>query len=126
MAGKSNLEVIEGGKAGEPAPEPPKKRLPERVVTLPLPDVYEEFHVTAQLNFGKATLDDLMSGVEEPTMEALKRIVRATDLVDFDGEPYPAPATDAFWEELPRDLLALIIQTVIANVGKLPGPTAAR
>lgn len=106
-------------------PSAPIRKLPRRVVAIALPAPYDEFQVTAWVNFPKTLARELNSGDETRTLAALCQIVTAHDLVDEEGRDYP-PATDpAFWDAISNDLGAAIVQAVIGQIGKLdPKPSA--
>lgn len=119
--------VIEGHFAELPqAPIPfhqaaaqPVRRLPRRVVEITLPAPYDDFHVTAWVNFPKRVLAEMNSKDEARTRAALCQIVTAHDLVDEDGNDYPPATEPDFWGAIPDDLGAIIVGAVVGRIGKL-------
>jgi len=103
----------------------PIRKLPKRIATLPLPAPYDDFTVTAWLNYPWALRSDLLSGDEAKARAAFDQILVGHDLVDFDGTPFPAGGS-AFYDAIPEDLLKVIYQTIQTNVGKLAPTIAAR
>lgn len=104
---------------GDVPPPTPIRKLPRRVVTIALPAPYDEFHVTAWVNFPKALARDLDSKDEARTMAALLAIVQSHDLVDEEGADYPPATERAFWEAISNDVGAAILQAVLGQIGKL-------
>jgi hypothetical protein len=102
------------------------RRLPHRIVTLPLPEPYQEFSIEAWINFPQSLMQGMASGDEARIMDALTQIVVSHDLVDFDGQPYPQASERAFWEAIPTDLAMVIMQAINDQVGKLPKANGAR
>lgn len=120
-------KTIEHGETtGNGAHEPPARRLPRRVERVRLPAPYDDFSVTAWLNFPRSLivrLQALPRDTPEGDAEAgrlIGQIVIDHDLVDFDGAPYPPTTDPAFWEEIPPDLQAILISEVFGRVGKVP------
>ena len=116
----------------EPVVAPPDagnradRRLPKRIETIQLPEPYEEFHVTAWINHPGQLREDMRSGDEAKVMAALKQIVLGHDLVDFDGQPYPAASEPAFWTQAPDDVGYAILGAIRNQYGKLPKANGAR
>ena len=103
-----------------------KRRLPKRVGTVPLPDPYGDFHITAWFNFPWHLRAEIQSGDEARARAAWTQIILDHDLVDFDGEPYPPAGTDEFYEAIPQEIMQVIGKTVFDNIGKLTPTNAAR
>lgn len=102
------------------------KKMPKRIVSIPLPEPYQDFSITAWLNFPRTVKDDLNSGVEERVRAALMQIVVGHDLVDYDGRSYPPASDPEFWSEIPNDTGLVIVTAVNGQIGKLSPTNAAR
>lgn len=100
------------------------KVLPKRVITFPLPEPYQDFSITAWINFPQSVGEDLRSGDIERGRVALMQIVRGHDLVDYDGVPYPPADDPKFWDAIPNDVGGMIVTAINSQVGK-PSPTSA-
>jgi len=110
----------------EPQAQPQPIRQARRVVPLTLPAPYDGYRVEAWVNYPRALLKALTSGVESQIEGALAQIIQAHDLTDFDGTPLP-PATDpAFYEAVSDDLLVTILRAVQEQVGKLTPTSGSR
>ena len=96
------------------------RQLPKRIVHITLPEPYNDFSIDAWANFPQSLLREMGSGDEGRVMGAMTQIVTGHDLVDFDGADYPPPSEAAFWEAIPTDLAVVIMQSIQAEVGKLP------
>jgi len=131
-------------------PPTPIRSLPKRTVVITLPDPYQDFHVTAWVNFPQKMLNDMQelakkariaakaaedadgdtdAPVDEETQSGiallLRQIVLGHDLVDFDGQHYP-PATDpALYDVIPTELMVVVLREIIGQVGKLPKAKSA-
>jgi hypothetical protein len=97
-----------------------ERRLPRRIEEIQLPEPYEDFHITAWVNYPGQLREDMRSGDEKKVSAALKLIVISHDLVDFDGKPYPPASEEAFWTEAPDDVGYAIIGAIRDRFGKLP------
>jgi hypothetical protein len=95
----------------------PKPAMRKRIATFKLYEPYEDFTVTAWVNFPQRLLRD--GQTEDERLAALSEIVLAHDLVDFDGNPYPPANDPAFWREIPQDVAAVIIQSIQGQMGRL-------
>lgn len=106
------------------APQP-IRRLPKRIVTVALPEPYDEFHVTIWVNHPVSLETELQSGDQERIRAALLQVYLGHDLVDFDGNPYPPMSDPAFWDVCPPELGAVFYQVKQEQIGKL-GPKSPR
>ena len=102
------------------------KRLPKRIVTFPLPAPYDDFSVTAWVNFSQELAEELRSQDIKRGQAALLQIVCGHDLVDFNGKPFPPADDPRFWQEIPNDLAAVIVNAINSQVGRLTPTNAAR
>lgn len=55
-----------------------------------------------------------------PIAVIMKEIIKDHDWVDFKGKPYPPADTDAFYDEVPNDLLMVAWTEIQGRTGKLP------
>lgn len=121
-------QVIEGEYTVAPqgTAAAPAKKMPRRIVEIALPEPYQDFSITAWLNFPRSVKDDFNSNVEGRVRAALMQIVVGHDLVDYDGRPYPPADDPAFWTEIPNDTGLVIVAAVGNQIGKLTPTNAAR
>lgn len=106
-------------------PVAPRRVLPKRIVKLALPEPYHEFSITAWLNHPMSVRRGMESTDETVARAAFKEVLIAHDLVDFNGEPFPQVG-DEFFDAIDLDLLRVVYQTIIGNVGKLTPTNASR
>jgi hypothetical protein len=95
----------------------PRFTIVPRIVRLELPAPYTGGWVEARVNFTPATGVALASGGDE-TRTAFDSLIRAHNLNGEDGQPLPEPGNGAFFDSLPTDLAAIIINEVRAAFGK--------
>ena len=131
-------------------PPTPIRSLPKRTVSITLPEPYQDFHVTAWVNFPQKMLNDMQALAKKARIAAkaaedadgdtdapvddetqsgiavlLRQIVLGHDLVDFDGQSYP-PATDpTLYDVIPTELMVVVLREIIGQVGKLPKAKSA-
>lgn len=107
-------------------------RIMRREKWLELPEEYAGFSFKVWVNapakhwaaVGRAAQDD---GDEAEAREALRHIIlEHNGWLDFDGNPYPQPDQDGFWEEIPTELAACMIVAVQVEQTKLPNSLAPK
>lgn len=101
------------------------RRLPRRIEEVELGGVYEGFHVTAWINYSGKVQQALESRDAGRIREGLMKVILEHDLVDDEGEAYSPASDPKFWDEIPGDLAATIVQSVQGCWGKLPKASAA-
>jgi len=121
--GTRDLRIV-GETARDPANAGHPKRLVKRIVKFALSEPYEDFTVTAWINFDPRLL--LKAVTEEERIAALQKVILEHDLVDFDGEPYPPSSDPEFIRQVPDDVLRFIMAGVEAQKGHLPTKPATR
>jgi hypothetical protein len=97
-----------------------QRKLPQIFETVDLGTIrpeYAGFTVTLWINYPQRVKQEILSGDESRVTAALGDLVTDHDLVDFDGEPYPASGPE-FWQAIPDDLAKVIVQALVS--GALP------
>ena len=86
-------------------------QIKRRTAWIDLPKEYEGFKFEVWLNAPTHHWTDLMGGTdEEVILSAVKTIfLQHNGWLDFDGNPYPQTTTNKFWEQIPNELMALMI-----------------
>lgn len=113
-----------------------------RLDWVDLPPEYPDFKVRLWTNYPNRLWSEITArapadateaeakAVEERTLAALKKIVvEHNGWCDFDGDPLPEADTDAFWEQIPTELAAVLIVMINQAASKLPNsltPTRRR
>jgi hypothetical protein len=105
------------------SPEP-SRRLPKRIVHLALPDPYGDFSVDLWVNIPQSLWREMMGTDLDACAAAFGQMVTAHDLVDFNGAPYPPGGSPDLYRELPTDLVRIINDLRVAQIGRLSPPSA--
>lgn len=96
-------------------------RIPRREKWVQLPEEYPGFEAQVWVNAPTQVWGNLSSPDEGVAMEAAKKLVVAHNgWLDFDGEPYPSPSDEAFWNAIPTELAACTLAAIQAEAQKLP------
>lgn len=99
--------------------ETPKRAMPRRIAEVQLPEPYDCFTVHLWVNTPQSLWRDLMSSDLDTCAAAFGRIVVSHDLVDFDGAPYPPGGSPDLYRELPTELVRVINDVRVAQIGRL-------
>lgn len=103
------------------------KREP-RYVWMDLPsDEYPGWKLRVQANYSRRLVADLYSGDALVQRAALKAICREhNDWPAEDGTVLPPPSEDAFWDQIPEELLGVLPTLIRQEAGRLGGSILAR
>lgn len=94
---------------------------------IDLPEEYAGFRIKVWLNAPTKVWMGLTNKKEKKAQEAAKQIVlEHNGWLDFDGEPYPPPSEEAFWEDIPTELAASVFAAANAEMSDLPNSIATR
>jgi hypothetical protein len=102
-------------------------QIAQRFAWADLPqDAYPGFRVQIWTNFPPRLGREIASGDQEQIAGALSQIVVAHNgWIDFDGEPYPPASDPQFWNAIPNELAAVVINLVGIEIPKLAASLAA-
>lgn len=103
----------------------PKRVMPRRVVEVSLPEPYACFTVRLWINLPQSLWREMMSNDLDTCAAAFGKMVVSHDLVDFDGNPYPPGGSPDLYRELPTELVRVINDLRVAQIGRLNPPSAA-
>lgn len=94
------------------------RKMPVRVKTLTLDGDYEGWELDVSVNPKLSVFGDLASGEFDRIAVALSKIIKKWNFVDEEGEALPAPSVVSI-EELPLELVTLISNKFVEELGKL-------
>ena len=97
----------------------PRHVMPKRTVTLPLPEPYQDFTATLWVNIPQQLWREMMGTDIEACAAAFGKMVVSHDLCDFDGAPYPPGGSPDLYRELPAELVRVINDLRVGQIGKL-------
>jgi hypothetical protein len=99
---------------------PSGPRLPRREAWIELPPEYPDFRVKVWVNYPRRFNDEIRSGDQQRTTEVLRQVVlEHNGWSDVDGTPFPAPTTAEFWDAIPDELLLVVVNLLVQEMGKL-------
>lgn len=103
-------------------------RLPRRTPWLDLPGEYGEVGMKVQIwaNYGPELLRDRDLGQRGDLLALMRDIIlQHNGWATEDGVPFPSPSTEAFWEQIPPELIDVLIILALQAREQLPNSMRA-
>lgn len=99
-----------------------------REAWLDLPDKeYPNFRMKVWANAPTKLWLQINSGSETKAQEAARQLfLEHNGWLDFDGNEYPPPSEQSFWEEIPTELAAAVFALAQVEMQKLPNSILPR
>jgi len=105
-------------------------QIPKRTVWVDLPEEYPGFQILIWVNAPMRLwrpVNDAKPGTNKQIEDALRQIcLEHNGWRDFEGNVYPTPTEGAFWQEIPTELAAGIIEVARTESRKLPNSLALK
>lgn len=102
-------------------------RIPKRIDWVDLPQEYAGFRARIWINYPQRLVGEITSGDTSRMTAALAQIVlEHNGWLDDEGQPFPPPTTQAFWEAIPTELAAVLMALINAEASRLPNSLTAR
>ena len=96
-------------------------QIQRREAWVDLPEEYAGFKVKIWVNAPNTLWDDTKSTDETKVAAAVKRIfLEHNGWRDYEGNTYPSPTEDDFWQQIPTELATVMIVVAQKEAATLP------